>query len=215
MSGSVLNFEENGAILDAAGIPEDGRLDPLLPLALRARDGDSKAFELLYRETRDLAYQVLFRLVGPHAELDDLLQETFLRLHGSLHAFRGEAKVTTFLYGVCANVVLMHFRKSRRRREESVTEIPEQVAGRSSDPEHAASVRQAARLLQRALEALTPEKRVVYVYHEFLGLRQAEIAQALDISPNTVRSRLSRARTELVDVLTRHRRELERARGVR
>ena len=167
----------------------------LLRLVDRVKGGDALAFEELYRLTREDVARTLSHLVGRRPDLDDLVQETYLRLLRAIPGFRGEAQFRTFLYRVCANVALMHLRWWRRRREDLPGDLPEVVATHG-DPEAAALAAQAARLVHRALEALTPRKRVVFVYHELCGLGPDEIAQAVGSSYNTVRSRLHHARLE-------------------
>ena len=171
--------------------------DPQVALAQRAAGGDARAFDTLYRETRDQAYRVLYSVLGPSQDLPDLVQEVYLQLARSLKRFRGDARFSTFLHGVCANVALNHLRTRRRRPEDPVAEVPEtpSLTG-DHNPERYVQVRQAERILNAGLEAISPKKRVVFVYHELLGMGPEEICQALDIPANTVRSRLHHARLE-------------------
>src|SRR4029453_18322866 len=87
---------------------------PLLPLADRVKENDLSAFERLYQLTREDASRTLFHLVGRRADVEDLLQETYLQLLKALPSFRGEARFKTFLYRICANVAVSHLRWSRR-----------------------------------------------------------------------------------------------------
>ena len=171
-------------------------VDPLRALAMAARDGESAAFTQLYERTYQLAWGVLYKVVGPSSELEDLLQESYLQLMKALKGYRGDSKVTTFLHRVCVNVGLMHLRSRRRRPEEPTAELPTVEAGIESDPEHAAKVKQAAAMLQKALLELSEEKATVFTYHELLGLRPEEISELVGVPVNTVRSRLNRARID-------------------
>jgi RNA polymerase sigma-70 factor, ECF subfamily len=166
----------------------------LMRLVERVKQDDLVAFEELYKLTRDDVARTLFHLVGNRPDLEDLVQETYLRLLKSIRGFRGDAQFKTFLYRVCANVAFMHLRWWRRRREDLVDEVPECVA--LGDPERAAQASQALRLVQRALAKLTAKKRVVFVYHELLGMGPEEIAEAVGATYNTVRSRLHHARAD-------------------
>lgn len=178
----------------------------LLRLVERIKDDDPLAFEELYRLTRDDVARTLFHLVGRRPDLEDLVQETYVRLMKAVPSFRGESQFRTFLYRVCANVALMHLRWWRRRREDIVEDVPDRIA-LGEDPERAAQAAQAARLVHQALEKLTAKKRIVFVYHELCGMGPEEIAQAVGSSYNTVRSRLHHARLEFTEAL----RELTRA----
>jgi RNA polymerase sigma-70 factor (ECF subfamily) len=185
------------------GANADHREALLRSLVERIRENDLAAFDQLYLLTRDEAARTLFHLVGRRTEIEDLLQETYLRLLTAVKTFRGEARFRTFLYRVCANVALMHLRWRRRRPEDAMAEIPEpDPAGHSSQgPESEASRREAARLVEAALEGLTAKKRVVFVYHELCGMGPEEIAQVVGTSPNTVRSRLHHARIEFHEAM--------------
>ncbi len=178
-------------------------VDPLRALALAARDGESVAFTQLYERTRSLAWGVLYKVVGPSSELEDLLQESYLQLMKALKSYRGDSKVTTFLHRVCVNVGLMHLRTRRRRPEDPTEDLPAVEAGTQSNPEHAAKVKQAAAMMEKALTALSPEKAAVFTYHEILGLKPEEISELEGIPVNTVRSRLNRARIDFTEAVAR------------
>lgn len=174
----------------------------LLGLVRRIQDGDVTAFDRLYQLTRVDAARTLRHLVGNRTEVEDLLQETYLRLLSAVRGFRGESRFRTFLYRVCANVALSHLRWKRRRPEEPMAEPPEREAS-GQDPEREAARRQAARLVEQALERLKPKKRIVFVYYELCGMSPDEIAETVGSSVNTVRSRLHHARLEFTEAMHR------------
>ncbi|MFO0598578.1 MAG: RNA polymerase sigma factor [Myxococcaceae bacterium] len=178
----------------------------LLRLVDRIKKDDVLAFEELYRLTRDDVARTLFHLVGRRPDLEDMIQDTYVRLLKAVPSFRGESQFRTFLYRVCANVALMNLRWWRRRREDPAAELPEGLedtleTGAESDPERLAQAAQAARLVHQALAKLTAKKRIVFVYHELCGMGPEEIAQACGTSYNTVRSRLHHARLEFTAAL--------------
>src|SRR6478735_9760970 len=117
--------------------------DPLRALAEAARDGEARAFTQLYERTREMAWRVLYRVVGNSPDLEDLLQESYLQLLKALKGYRGDARTTTFLHRVCVNVGLMHLRSKRRRPEDPTDELPETSAPVDHSPERAAQVKQA------------------------------------------------------------------------
>lgn len=179
--------------------PDDAALQALVQ---RVKEDDLGAFNQLYQATREDAARVLANLLGRRADLEDLLQEVYLRLLTAAKRFRGDSQFRTFLYRVCANVAFLHLRWHRRRPEQPVPEPPEQVSP-ALDPEGETARRQAERLVQQALQKLTPKKRVVFVYHELCGMGPEEIGQAVGTSPNTVRSRLHHARLEFQEEMKR------------
>jgi RNA polymerase sigma-70 factor, ECF subfamily len=167
----------------------------LLHLVERVQRDDLAAFEELYRLTRDDVARTLFHLVGARADLEDLLQDTYLKLLKAVPRYKGQSRFRTFLYGVCANVALMHLRWWRRRREDVMADLPETIAP-GQDPEAVAQSKEAQRLVQRALASMSAKKRIVFVYHELCDMGPEEIAEATDTPYNTVRSRLHHARME-------------------
>ncbi len=180
--------------------------DPLRGLALKARAGESDAFSQLYQRTREQAWRVLYGVVGPSPDLEDLLQEVYLQLMKALKGYRGDSKVTTYLHRVCVNVGLMHLRSKRRRPEDLVGDehLPDSAAPiETHDPEHAAVVKQAAVLVQRALAMMSDGKAQVFAYHDVLGLKPEEISELIDAPVNTVRSRLNRARADFTAALAK------------
>lgn len=173
----------------------------LMRLVERVQQDDLGAFEELYRLTRDDVARTLYHLVGRRSDLEDLLQETYLRLLKAVPRYKGQSRFRTFLYGVCSNVALMHLRWWRRRREDVTADLPETPTAVSEGPEAMAQSAEAQKLVHRALATLSAKKRIVFVYHELCDMGPEEIALATDTPYNTVRSRLHHARMEFTDAM--------------
>lgn len=205
MSALALTWFDGAPVSEPARAIAPVAADELDGFVTAARDGDVRAFEQLYRRSRKDAYRALYQLVGGGPDVEDLVQQVFVQLSSAIRRFRGDAKYSTFLYGICANVAMTHLRSRRRRPEDPVAELPERASTEGHDPERAAHTRQAAQLLQRVLDEMAPKKRVVFVYHELLGMTAEEIALSVDTSANTVRSRLHHARLEFAQITERMR----------
>jgi len=188
--------------LSAEPSPRRAEDAALRALAFKVQGGDLRAFDQLYHLTREDVARTLAHLVGRRLDLEDLIQDVYLRLLTAVKSFRGEAQFRTFLYRICTNVAVSQLRWWRRRPEETVSEVPEQPS-EAPGPEGAAEVRQAARLVEAALAKLTPKKRFVFVYHELCGMAPEEIAEAMGTNANTVRSRLHHARQEFGEAMKR------------
>jgi RNA polymerase sigma-70 factor (ECF subfamily) len=163
--------------------------------------GEAVAWERLYRTYRRDAWAVLFRVLGPGEDLEDLVQMVFIRVHRNLAGFEGRSRFTTWLYRICVHVAMDHLRQRRRRREDMDGVTAETAADPRADPGREAVLHQARARLRQALERLKEDKRNVLVLHDVLEVPGEEIASMLAIPPATVRTRLFYARKELARML--------------
>jgi RNA polymerase sigma-70 factor (ECF subfamily) len=181
---------------------QEGRLE----LALEhASAGDSTAFAELVREHQGMVFSIAYHYLQDRSLAEDLAQEVFLELYQNLVRIQSAAHLTFWLRRVTANRCIDQGRKKLRRRELALEESPEPAAAASpSDP----------LLLQRLRQslALLPERQRMVVILRFQeGLGPAEIAEALEMPVNTVKSTLHRSLEELRKGLTRKLREVRYA----
>lgn len=167
-------------------------------LVRRCQSGDERAFERLFQRHRASVTRLVYRMLGPSAELEDLVQEVFVQVLRSLHGFRDEARFSTWLYRVALNVVLMHRRATGRRPrlvDEAKGEPPIDVAPSAHE---ALETRRRAEAFHALLGRLSEKKRTVFVLHELEGLTPARIGEIVGAPVLTVRTRLFYARRELL-----------------
>jgi RNA polymerase sigma-70 factor (ECF subfamily) len=151
------------------------------------------------------------RLIGPGGDVEELVQEVFLRVHRLLPDFRGEAQLSTWIYAITQNVV-----RSRRRRDRFRALFrfggdfdSLQVASGRPTPVEELERRQAAELIYAALEGLSEKQRTVFILFEIDGRSGQEIADLTGTRLETVWVQLSRARDQLakrLDKVERRRR---------
>jgi len=169
----------------------------------RLRQGDPRAFEELVIAYQHRVFGVALRMLGSRAEAEEAAQEVFLRAHRAIADFRGDAKLSTWLYAIasrlCMNRLTSGERRLLREGEETLARIPSGHASPADELER--SERDAA--LHRAIAELSDERRMVVVLRDLEGLSYEEIASALDLELGTVRSRLHRARMDLKEKLER------------
>ncbi len=148
-------------------------------------------------------FGVALRMLGNRADAQDVAQEVFLRAHRALHDFRGDARLSTWLYAIASRLCLTRLAAGERRR----VRHGEESLGRLWDPlaDPAGSAEQAEResALYRAIAQLPEERRLVVVLRDLEGLSYEEIAAILNLELGTVRSRLHRARLDLKEKLER------------
>lgn len=152
----------------------------------------------LYRSHFDSMWRMARALGVPQHQLDDVVQETFLIALRKYEGFEGRSSLRTWLTGILVRVATKY---RRARTMDALTREPQDHAQR---PDAAIAQTQARELLLTLLGELTEKNRQVWVLTEIEKLSAHQIAEALDISPNTVSSRLRLARKQLERQLTRH-----------
>ena len=175
----------------------------------RLRAGEAAAFDRLVNERSADIYALLYRLTEDPEEARDLTQETFLQAFRSIAHFRGDADLRTWLYRIAVNQARNRWRWWRRRRRnltvsldatDETRELP--LANRlvdeyAEDPEARTLAHEREKILLAAIRALARPYRLAVLLRDVEGLSYEEVAATLDISVGTVKSRLSRGRTEL------------------
>ncbi|MBI4510641.1 MAG: sigma-70 family RNA polymerase sigma factor [Deltaproteobacteria bacterium] len=177
-------------------------------LVRRCRAGDKPAFDHFYRHFRRLVAANLFRVLGERSELDDLVQEVFVIAFRGMERFRGDARLSTWLYRICVNVALGRLRARARKPMSYVSDPHAQEGGgrepvdSPESPERVLERRDDVALVYRALDMLSPKKRVVLVLHEIEGMDIKEIAEIVRAPLVTVRTRLHYARKEFFRIVS-------------
>ncbi len=181
-----------------------------------ACQGHAEAFTELVRRHSSLVYGLCLRLTGNPVDAEDIMQETFLKVHLKLGTFRNEASFSTWLYRIASNTALMHLRRQRRRPVERPIEdcLPDfdetgTYACRDFDYSHAARAdkvveqRELARAALGFIVELPESYRVAFVLRDLQELKTKEVAAILGLEVPAVRQRVHRARLMLRDRLNR------------
>ena len=175
-----------------------------LVLVQRARNGDREAFQEIVEKYQSRAYVIAFQIVGSSADAEDVVQESFVKAYLSLQKFQGNSAFYTWLYRIVYNMALDIKRKisrldqkSQEFNEEYVNISPQgssNIASLVDTPEQRYLEGEALGVLQKVLDGLSDEHRVVLVLRELDGLSYDEIAKVTNVSRGTVMSRLFYAR---------------------
>jgi RNA polymerase sigma-70 factor (ECF subfamily) len=151
----------------------------------------------IHDEHADFVWRSLQRLGVREMDLEDALQEVFIVVHRKLATYDGNARLSTWLFGICLRVAAGQRRKAHLRRERASTDWEDAPDDRPhANPEASAMRREAEQRLERALDALGLERRAVFVMFEIEGMPAPAIAELLGVPVGTVYSRLSTARAE-------------------
>ena len=160
-----------------------------------------QTFEGLVHEYKNRIHGYVCRLTNDSPDAEDLTQEVFIRAYQSMHAFRHDAAMDTWLYRIATNLVIDRFRRSKRApqtvsvsgdEDDSVRDIPSH--DRSGDPHANVQLSELQRQVQKAIQSLPPKLRAVIVLHDMEGLAYEEVAQTVGCPVGTVKSRLFNAR---------------------
>ena len=170
---------------------------------------DARAFEQIMRKHNRMLFRTARAILRDDAEAEDALQEAYVQAYSSMHAFRAESKLSTWLARIVANEALMRLRKEKRRAEivpiqpaATVQDI-EQITDSDMNkaPDAAAERRQMRRVLESQIDELPDTYRTVFMLRAVEELSVEETAAVLDLPAATVRTRFFRARSMLREML--------------
>lgn len=168
-----------------------------------ALQGDSAAFGDLVREYQDRLYNAVVHIVGCRAEAEDVVQDAFIQAFVKLETFKQNSRFYTWLYRIAFNVSVS--RRRRKRIEISVEQTRDATGDEplddASSPSDPLEQEERKEQLEVAMSMLTHEHRSIIVLRHMDEFAYEEIAEILEISVGTVRSRLHRARAALLENL--------------
>jgi RNA polymerase sigma-70 factor (ECF subfamily) len=182
----------------AAREPDD---DVRLMLAFRG--GETRAFDALFRRWASPLLRYLERMVRDAAVAEELVQETFLRVHRGRERYSPDARFSTWLYRIATNVALNELRRPRRRavHESADAEGGPELFSTAAGPDETAHARSLGRDLERALSDLPANQRAALCLVAVEGFSYSEVAEALDVTEKAVKSLVHRARRALATAL--------------
>ncbi len=177
--------------------------DADLEIVRRVQAGDVAAFDRIVERYRERVFGILYNLTSNREDAADLTQEAFIKAFQSIHRFSGQASFFTWLYRIAVNSTLSHLRKARIRsffsleRIDSEEPVAKEIVDALTDTtgvERDTYVRELQEKLNDALQKLSIKHRTVVTLFEIDGLSHQEIADVMDCSVGTVRSRLHYAK---------------------
>jgi RNA polymerase sigma-70 factor (ECF subfamily) len=155
-------------------------------------------FDSIVEEHSSFVYNVAYRMMGNPEDAEDVVQDAFISAFRAFERFRGESRVTTWLYRITTNAALMKLRKTKLARTLNQTGVEDlEIADWSDTPERGAANSELKAKLKEGIDQLEPNLRAVVVLRDVEGLTNQESAEILDISVSALKSRLHRARVLL------------------
>jgi len=187
----------------------------LADLAARCLTGDAQAWEQLARTQHRKIYGICYRFTGSQSDAEDLTQEAFLKMYRNLASFDpAKGGFTTWLTTLTRNLLVDNYRRSRLERasdsldesydgeEDGATKADRLADGGKSQEQHVAGLELRAQI-QEALQQVSPDLREAVILRDLEDLDYKEIADILQVPQGTVKSRISRGRSELARLLKR------------
>jgi len=166
----------------------------------RCRSGeDEGAFAELVDRYKDLVYGIVWRLAPDRGQVDDLAQEVFLKIYRGLPYFRGEARLSTWIYRIVANVCTQA--RSRRGVEVPLDRGDDRPPVDPGSPDAAFAGIELRDRLEKAIAKLPEQYRFLVAAHHLRGMQYEALAEALGIPVGTVKTHLHRAKRQLRELL--------------
>jgi len=182
---------------------------PSEELMARIAEGDDDAFEILVNRHQASVLNLIYRFIGDRALAKDLAQEVFIRIWQAAKTYRPEAKFTTWLYRITANLCFNELKSSRRKKwfsfhgsdEHTGNTIEETISDRSPSAEDLLLQKERSRQISEALQSLPDNQRMALILKRYDGLSYQEIGQVIGCSVSAVESLLVRAKRTLQEKL--------------
>jgi RNA polymerase sigma-70 factor (ECF subfamily) len=160
----------------------------------RCRSGEVGAFDELVDRYKNLVFAMIHRTIPDPSSADDLAQDVFLRIHRGLPYFRGEARLSTWIYRIVVNVCMQD--RGRGAQSVSLDDANARVSTPAAADRHANDLELRDRL-EKAIAQLPPQQRVLIAAHYLRGVQYEELAEAMNLPLGTVKTQLHRGKRQL------------------
>jgi len=171
-------------------------------ILLQAKEGHEDAFRKIYKNHRERIYRLAYRYTRSIQDAEDIMQETFIKAFKSIQMFKNfnNSSFTAWLNRICINCAINYLRKMKRRKMNQVYSLSEMVIEPESQdvsPETSAQTEQILRLIQRAIQKLSPKQRIIFDMRYAQHWNIKEIAQTMDCSESNIKTQLFRSVAKL------------------
>jgi len=168
-----------------------------LALAQRAADGDRTAQRELFHSLKHAIHHTLFRILGANRDIEDLIQDAFLEIFRALPSFRGDSSLARWSQTIATRTAYLAIER-RKPPAVDLDVVEDEIVDRDPDAHRVAQARQAARRLYAALDRIDAKQRVAFALAVIDGLSLAEVAELTEASVVAVKTRVWRARRDLM-----------------
>lgn len=171
----------------------------------KSQQGDIESFQLLIKEYQKLAFNIAYRMLGNTEDAADATQDAMIKVYKSINSFKGHSSFSTWLYRIVTNTCLDELRKRKKDKtlsydKEIETEegtMEREIPDTRNIPEEVVERKEQLQDLVQAINGLPQQYKTVIVLRDIKGFSYEQIAEILDCSQGTIKSRISRARMAL------------------
>lgn len=176
----------------------------------KSKEGDITSFEELIIAHQKKAFNIAYRMLGNLEDANDVTQEAILKVYRSISKFKENSSFSTWFYSIVNNTCIDFIRKNRKSNviyldkeyEENGDSYKKEISDTESHtPETALEKKEVRKLVHDSINQLSPEQRKIIVLRDINGFSYQEIAEILNCSEGTVKSRISRARANLKSII--------------
>lgn len=176
-------------------------------LLIQLQDGNRRAFEMLLREQQTRIVNVAYSLLHNREDAEEVAQDVFIEVYRSIANFRGDSKLSTWLYRIAVNKALNYRRRKRTSLiayfEQMMLSGGLQIEDSSPLPDAKLVAEERTKILHKAIDALPEKQRIAFTLQKYEDLSQEEIAEVMQTTVSAVESHLYRAKRELQKTLSR------------
>lgn len=173
-------------------------VEPDQDVIRRAQENDIAAFEEIYRHYAGMVYRLALRMTGRVEEAEEVTQDVFVSVHRHLGNFAGNSSLKTWIYRIAVNCSLNAIRKAKRKQSEVAWEEGFDPQDTRQDVREGIEKEAKESEINELLGQLNADQKACLLLRAQEGLSYEEIARALNVNVNTVRTRLKRARETLI-----------------
>jgi RNA polymerase sigma factor (sigma-70 family) len=170
-----------------------------ISLINRIRTGDKSAYKELINRHKDYAFTIAYRILNSREDAEEIAQDAFMQVFGALNSFNGESKFTTWFYRIVFNAALMQKRKNRIFTDDIDTSSEAFLVNNSSDSSEKLRKSERQKAIQQALQNLSADDVLMITLFYLKEQSLEEIAEITQISAETAKVKIHRARKRLAD----------------
>ena len=168
-------------------------------LVLRLKKGDQNAFDELCLEFQQKIFSLCCSLCGNYDDALDITQDVLIKIYKGISSFKGDSSLSTWIYRITKNACYDFLRKNKKNPDE---EIPDNFVSQSLTPEEMTIKNENIELVRKCIDKIPAKYKLPLILREYRQLSYSEIADILEISEGTVKSRIFRAREYLLKLIS-------------